>query len=171
MKIEVDRRGILRAEHRLEIPLPAGAVWWQMRNWRRFLTLDPLHREIVPLGEQRGCAEFRIPHRLLGLGPDRVGRMLCWEEGHGYAISDLSARGVGVGFPHICTYRVDPKGPRASVVLLGVKGKWTARFVPRWVVRLWVGWVLLATGARVMEEMTAHRAWLRRKAIAGSWRA
>lgn len=167
IECRIDRAWRARARSVLELPLPASVVWGQMRDLRRFLTLDPLHVRIEPVGKvgaRRGGwagQEILISHRLLGIGPDRRGRVLRWAEGSGYAISDLSRRGRRVGFPHVCTYRVDPAGPEACRVTIGVRGVWTARWIPRWAAGMWIRWVLRATDVRVRREMCALARWRR----------
>lgn len=170
MKIRVDPAWRLSAEHAIRVPMPAGAVWGQMRDLEWFLTRDPLHVRVTrtdPGDPARGWrgARLAISHRVLGLGPDRVGRVLRWREGESLVISDLSRRGVDRAFPHVCSYRVEPDGEGASRLVLGVRGKWTARWVPRTLVRAWVWWVLAQTGARLEREFGA----LARLRRAGAW--
>ena len=164
----IDRNWRVRARGVIDVPLPASAVWGQMRDVQRFLTLDPLHVRVTPAGERRpGRAgqELVISHRLLGIGPDRRGRVLRWREGRGYAVSDLSRRGNRRGFPHICAYEVEPAGPGRCRLTIAARGVWTARWLPRWAGRLWIWWVLVATDARVRRELRAYARW-RRQMIA-----
>lgn len=167
MPVRVDRRWRVAASDAIRIPLPASTVWGQMRDWRRFLTLDPLHRNVIvhpatrqPLHSPKGL-NLAIRHELLGFRVDRAARILTWDEGRGYAISDLSRRGPRRAFPHVCTYRVDPAGPGGATITIGVRGVWTARFVPRPLVRLWIAWVLGATRSRILREMHDLAAWRR----------
>lgn len=168
MRISIDDRWRVRAESSLEVPLSATAAWGQMRDWRRFLTIDPLHERLddVRPPQHSGPAgtTFLIRHRFMGIGPTRLGRMLSWNEGRGYAISDISSRGRRVGFPHVCTYGVEGAGEGRSRVVLGARGVWTARWWPRWMVRAWLGWVLLATEARVRAEFERVVVWRGRRA-------
>jgi hypothetical protein len=125
-----------------------------MRDVQRFLTDDPLHADVVfdslpdPHRSFVG-AKLTIRHRLLGIGPDRIGRILTWREGRGYAISDLSRRGVNRGFPHICAFDLAPRTDKSCTLTVSARGKWTATWVPRPLVRLWLWWVLKATEARL----------------------
>lgn len=107
-----------------------------MRNWRSFLECDPLHVRVERLSPAQPHADLLIRHRLLGFGPDRVGGMLMLAEGEGFAVSDLSRRGVRVGFPHVCTFHLSPLGSGASLITVGVRGRWTAPCVPRPLIRL-----------------------------------
>jgi hypothetical protein len=165
MRLIVDEHYRVNAACTLEVQLPAGAVWGQMRDVARFLSTDPLHARVLfpagppDLSKPRGTL-VRLQHRFLGVGPDRVGRILAWSEGRGYAVSDLSRRGNRVGFPHVCTYRVDPIGIGRSRITLGARGRWTATWLPRPLVRLWICWVFLATRHHVGRELDVLAAWL-----------
>lgn len=137
------------------LPLSAARMWARMRDVQRFLTDDPLHADVVfdslPAPHQSFIgAKLTIRHRLLGIGPDRIGRILTWREGRGYAISDLSRRGVDRAFPHICAFDLAPRGDNACQLTVSARGKWTATWVPRPLIRLWLWWVLKATGSRIL---------------------
>ncbi|MFM9956650.1 MAG: hypothetical protein ACKVZJ_01125 [Phycisphaerales bacterium] len=171
MKVCIDKRWGVRAEDVVEIGMPASAVWGQMKDFRRFLTLDPLHAEVVVTRDRPApqCAprspagaKLLIRHRFLGVEVDRVGRMLRWREGQGFAMSDLSRRGTRVGFPHVCVYAIEPDGPSRCRLRVAAVGRWTATSWPRWLVRLWMCWVLAGTRERVRREMHAVE-WARRR--------
>jgi hypothetical protein len=165
VRIGIDRHWRIDARSELAVPLPAAVVWGQMRDWRRFLTLDPLHAAVrvtragdaPPVG-----TEFELPHQLGPVTIRRRGRMLRWREGEGYVISDMSMRRGRVGFPHVCSYRVEEAGESECRVYFGARGVWTARWLPRWAVKCWIGWVLGATEARVKAEFAALIAWRER---------
>jgi hypothetical protein len=163
MRVSVDRSWRVRGESALELNLPAASIWGQMRDWRRFLLIDPFHEALSdvtpdPRSHSVRGTRFRIHHRFCFVGPKRAGRVLVWREGREIAISDLSMRGPLKGFPHICTYRVEPMGD-GSRLTLGVRGVWTARWIPRPVVVCWIGLVLLATHAKLNEELAAFMRW------------
>lgn len=169
MRLIVDRLYRVDASCSLEVELPASAVWGQIRDVARFLSIDPLHARVRPARRdevpRRGAGrehrqDLIIEHRLLGVGPDRVGRVLAWREGVGYAVSDLSRRGFDRGFPHVCTYRIDAVSPRRSRLTIGARGRWTATWLPRWMVKAWLAWVLGATARHVSVELAALAAWL-----------
>jgi len=166
MRLVIDPQFRVNASATLDLNLPAAAVWGQMRDVARFLSRDPLHVRVeFPNGppdmrRPRGAALI-LAHRLAAIGPDRVGRILTWREGIDYAVSDLSRRGNRVGFPHICTYRVDPIDAAHSRLTLGARGRWTATWVPRALIRLWIGWVLMATERRIRLKFDALAAWRR----------
>ncbi len=144
-----------------DLPLPAAAMWSHMRDVERFLTDDPLHAEVVfdslPAPQHSFVgAKLTIRHRLFGIGPDRIGRILTWREGRGYAVSDLSRRGVDRAFPHICAFDLAPRGDSACTLTVSARGKWTATWTPRPLVRLWLWWVLAATEARLRASLLAR---------------
>jgi hypothetical protein len=166
MQLTIDERWRVRCSHEIQLPLSDSVVWGQMRDLRRFLTLDPLHREIHwPEQNTRAIppvgSPILIEHRLLGIGPDRLGRLLFWREGRGYAVSDLSQRGVRVGFPHICAYEVESCGERASAIHISVRGRWTAAWMPRATVKLWLWWVMFSTGQHIGWYFRCLRLWRR----------
>jgi hypothetical protein len=167
MKLSLTHDGRIHAEQSFEVPLSATAVWGQMRDYRRFLSLDPLHVRVEVAGQGRTPPKgdrLIIAHRLFGIGPDRVGRVLRWNEGHGYAISDLSTGGPRTGFPHVCSYSVAPVAAERSRITLGARGRWTARWVPGWAVRMWLWWVLSETEAHIRAELARLRSWRQRSA-------
>lgn len=169
MSVRIGRDWHVHAEEVIEVPLSAGAVWGQMRDVCRFLSLDPLHAEVLLSVPRAGHHGVRTPkgfglvlkHRFLGLGVDRVGRVLKWDEGRGFAVSDLSRRGVRRGFPHVCAYRVEPLDGGRSRLHVSAIGRWTATWMPRWLVRGWMLWVVAGTRGRIEGEMRGL--WLARQ--------
>jgi hypothetical protein len=167
VRIIIDQSGRVSASATIDLPLPASTVWGQMRDFRRFITVDPLHRAVRtrtngPGGPSPVGTTLVIPHRVLGLGPDRVGRILRWTEGSGFVFSDLSRRGANRGFPHVCAYEVAAAAPGCSRLTVWARGRWTAALIPRWAARLWIAWVMRATEARLVAEFTALARWQRR---------
>lgn len=170
MQLIVDHRWRVNASHSFELPLPATTVWGQMRDIRRFITLDPLHKH-AHFGDRstksampRQGDALVLEHRLLGIGPDRVGRLLRWSEGSGYAISDLSRRGPRVGFPHVCMYEVQPLDEHKSQLTVAARGRWTATWLPRWMIRCWLWWILRSTALRIERELLCLALHLRKRA-------
>jgi hypothetical protein len=163
--ISINSRWRVHAVSRLPLPLPAGAVWGQMRDVRRFLTVDPLHVSVEFPGLSSALPEpgapLTIRHRLLGIGVTRVGRLLTWREGRGYAVSDLSRAGARRGFPHVCAFEVTPVGPAESILSTSARGVWTATWIPRPLVYLWLWWVLAATEVHVKRDMKRFTRWRR----------
>src|SRR5437868_5254284 len=101
MRIIVDQHWRVDAAADLSLPMQAATAWGQMRDWRRFMIIDPLHVRVRVLDERKGRQNLSpagltliIEHRFLGIGPNRIGRMLRWREGQGFAFSDLSQMGT-----------------------------------------------------------------------------
>lgn len=166
MHVRIDHRWRVHARHAFDLPMSAEAMWEQMRDFKRFITLDPLHTKVTIIDQRAGKpadsprgVEMLISHRLLGIGPDRRARMVYWREGRGFAFSDLSKRGVQVGFPHVCMYDLTAKGERTCTLAVSARGRWTARWVPKPLVKLWLAWVLLETQRCIeieLSRLTAH---------------
>ena len=159
--IHISRDSRVNARCEIDLPVPAHLFWPRMRDVEQFLTDDPLHAEVVfdtlPAPHQSFVgATVTIRHRLLGFGVDRVGRILTWREGRGYAISDLSRRGVDHGFPHICAFDLAPRTENTCTLTVSARGKWTATWVPRPLIRLWLWWVLKATEAQIAASIASH---------------
>lgn len=183
MTIVVDDRWRVDATACLDIPLAASTVWGQMRDVQHFLTVDPLHRRVriagaaLPTRRDAGVPEqpgapipigtpLVIEHRLFGIGVNRRSRLLRWREGRGFAVSDLSGRGDHAGFPHVCIYEVAPLGARSARLTIAARGRWTATWIPRWLVRLWLAWVMASTLRNIRVELGRFgRAMRRRRAV------
>ena len=175
MRIELDARWRVRASCEVELPLNARAMWNLMRDFAAFCRVDPLHRLVrfpVDPGDDEGTtrseaivpypprgANIVICHRLFGVGPDRIGRVLRWREGIGFAFSDLSQRGVRVGFPHVCSYDLTALRTDRCVLSIGACGVWTARRWPRWLVRWWLRYVLLETARMIRLHVNRDARW------------
>lgn len=166
MPISITPRGRVTASRSFIVPLTARQLWGQMRDVEHFIAIDPLHQDVSMnrqgLPTPRG-ASLTIPHRLLGLGPTRIGRILQWREGSGFAFSDLSRRGVRKGFPHVCSYWIEPLSNDSCQLTVNAVGRWTARWVPRPLARLWLWWVLAATESDITAHCLAYRRWLHRR--------
>ena len=125
----------------VELPVSAGVAWGQLRDLRLFAAQDFFHEAVrVEAGGVRRGAALEIDHRFGPFAVTRVGRILQWEENVGYSFSDLSRRGPRHGFPHVYRYRLWGAG-EGCVVEVMIGGLWTARAVPKWMVRLWLRWV------------------------------
>lgn len=154
MRVDVDRRWRVRLAADLDLPIDADAVWRSVSDFRRFACLDIFHRrlEADDLKPQAGTT-FSLEHGLLGLSLTRVGRVLHWHEGRSYAFSDLSRRDARKGFPHVYIYTLTPLKSGRCRFRLEVRGLWTARFLGRPLVRLWLGWILLKTATSIHNEL------------------
>jgi len=162
MRVCVDRSGRVLLEHRLEVPLSRDALWREISDLGRYARLDFFHRAVVldAVEPARGVA-LRLDHGWPGLGFSRVGRILRWDPGRGWAFSDLSRRDPLRGFPHVYQARMVPAGDGISYLELRITGRWTARWLPRPLVRLWLGWILskiVATaGVWLLRAVRAHQ--------------
>ena len=154
---EVSRNYRVHASASVSVPLAASTVWGQMRDFSWFTTLDPFHYRVRVIAPRyQPGAKLVIEHRFLGVGFQRVGRILKWTEGLGYAFSDLSANGVRHGFPHVYCYRIQAVDEQASCISVSVRGRWTATLLPRWFIKLWLRFVMAHAGARIRLAMWAH---------------
>ena len=177
MRIRCDSTGHVSASISIDLPLPAITVWGQMRDLPDFATLDPFHHRIELTRSDRRTLgmtgavspgiELRLHHRFGPFRLVRCGRILTWHEGQGYSFSDLSQRGVRVGFPHIYQYRVVPTGPQTSRLTVEVRGRWTARWIPVPLRRAWLWFVMVRMRAILrLHGLRMHRARQRRRATA-----
>jgi hypothetical protein len=74
---------------------------------------------------------------------------LEWREGRSYAFSDLSWRGPRRGFPHVYRYALCDAAPGRCRLRVEVNGLWTARRLPRPLVRLWLLWIHAKTALSI----------------------
>jgi hypothetical protein len=135
-------RGIaLRIE--LDVDRPPAAVWACVADFAHFVTIDPFHSRIVVLGpELKPGVELALEHRAFGIRFFRFGRLLKWREGRGYTFSDVSGvRGSRGFFPHVFVFAVEPGGHGSTRLSVTIRGRWTARHLPRWVGRWWFRFV------------------------------
>lgn len=151
---EVSSEYRVRVAVSIDVPLSASIVWGQMRDFAWFTTLDPFHAgvHVIEHSYHTG-ADIVIDHQFLGIRLQRVGRILKWTEGSGYCFSDLSKRGVRAGFPHVYRYEVQSVGDQASRINVSVRGRWTATISPRWLVNLWLRFVMSQVRARIRLAM------------------
>jgi hypothetical protein len=162
MRINVRSDGRVECRALLELPLPPGVVWGQLRDFRRFASHDYFHAGIdIEAGIPRRGAALRLTHRYLFVSIPRVGRILRWREWNAetasgeYAFSDVSLRGPRHGFPHVLSYRLRGSGVNHSQLQIIVRGRWTARWLARGVTRIWLWWVFAHVVARVRNDFAA----------------
>ena len=182
IRIDVNLRNRVDASASIDLHLSASVVWGQMRDIAHFLTIDPLHFRVrgdrkKNQGDKESANDRQhitsnpvgtglvIEHRFLGIGPDRRSRILRWKEGEGYAVSDLSRLGNQCGFPHVCVYEINTNSVTTSRLLVSVRGKWTATWMPRWATRLWLWWVLKSTATHITRHFELFELILRRRGI------
>ena len=137
----------------LDVHRAPQQVWADVSDLPRFGCIDPFHSRITVLGPKlRPGVDLALEHRAFGVTLMRFGRLLIWREGCGYAFSDVSARGPRHGFPHVFFVTVQPANlglANRTCIVIEVRGKWTARWVPGLVRRWWLRYVL-AEHARLL---------------------
>ena len=154
LQITVDKRGRVDLRAESELPMSAEAAWRWLRDFRRFACQDLFHRVVeLDMEEPQAGVAFRLKHQFAGIHVWRVGRILTWNEGCSYAFSDLSQRGPRAGFPHVYTHELQPIADDRCCLRLSVRGLWTATFVPRPLVRLWLAAVMLKTRASMRNAL------------------
>jgi hypothetical protein len=130
----------------LDFPCSAEELWLLVADLPRFLTLDPFHDRVTlqQLPAARGV-DLVLSHNAFGWRFLRFGKILAWNAGRGYTVSDLSARDPQVGFPHAFLIRIAPAEPNGSeprsTLTIRVRGRWNSPFIPPYFGRLWVTWV------------------------------
>ena len=152
MRVLVSQTGRVVCEARLTLPLTARRAWGQLRDFHRYAAHDHFHAGFSIEGDvPRAGARLTIEHRYGPFRLQRVGRIVRWREGDGYAFSDLSSRGPRHGFPHVMSLRVADT-PDGCIVVVRVTGRWTTP-TPRWMTRLWLAWVLLSITQRTRNNL------------------
>jgi hypothetical protein len=157
--IRASRDGRVTCRAAIPLALPAGSVWGQVRDFRRYASHDYFHRDVrVGGGVPRAGAPLRLTHCFACFRVERVGRILRWREGAGFAFSDLSRRGPRAGFPHVFALRIESAGDGRSTLHLSVRGRWTAGWVPLFARRIWLAWMFAYVVARTRNELRAYQA-------------
>jgi hypothetical protein len=172
-KVQCDFAGAATVCLRIEVvvPRPASEVWSVVSDFERFACVDPFHARVVVDGpEPRAGVGLSLQHRAFGITLWRSGRLLTWHEGRGYAFSDLSRRGIHAGFPHVFFVTVLPRQRRSddsrsesttiACVRIEVRGKWTARWVPRWLRHGWLRYVCLEHARLLRALFSRESTWL-----------
>jgi hypothetical protein len=147
----------VNAEIQLAVARSADEVWEIVGDLPRFLTIDPFHDRVTLMRDRPGVGvDLVLSHNAFGRRFLRFGRIVAWQEKIGYTLSDLSARGPRVGFPHVFTVRIEPldritEGASADVaadvaqpasqLTIRIRGRWTSRLIPVWVGRQWISLV------------------------------
>lgn len=157
-EVGLDRRGRVRAAYGADLPLSRRRAWRTLADFERIVCLDLFHRS-VDLGGRPPApgVDFDLPHRAVLFELPRRGRILRWDEGAGYAFSDLRESGRGF-FPHVFVLALED-GPSSTCarcrLRLEIRGLWTTAWIPRWAGRAWIGWHLQAMGARIRHAILA----------------
>jgi hypothetical protein len=123
------------------LPRPCAEVWPVVADLPRFLCIDPFHASAFVLGKFQPGTALLLEHRAFGFSVLRHGRLLRWHEGHGYAFTDLSARGPGRGFPHAFFVTVEPRDGTRACLRIRVRGRWTVRWLPLRLGQWWLRYV------------------------------
>ena len=142
----------VHAETSATIDASADEVWAVMQHFNRFIAADPYHTRITDAQGKRlntlpprGTA-LRIGHSIGFTWFDRLGTLIRLKPGQSFAFTDLSPRGANAGFPHVYKYQLTPISEAACELKLTVRGKWSARWLPRPVVKAWLWWVMAQAG-------------------------
>ena len=166
MRVAVGPTGVVRCVAEVPLPLTVGQAWGQLRDFRTYAATDRFHADPRVEGDRPWAgAGLTMLHRLGPFRLTRVGRVLRWRElPHdvpGFAFSDLSRRGVGVGFPHVLSMALRPASD-GCVLTIRVGGRWTSP-VPRPLARLWLAWIFAHVVRTTERRLLAHALWLRRR--------
>ena len=154
--VRIDRRGRVACTASVRIPARTSIAWAVLRDFRTFAAQDFFHRDVRVEGG-RACrgARLTIPHEFGPFRVTRVGRILRWEDGRGYSFSDLSRAGPRAAFPHVYVYELEPLADDRCRLDIAIRGRWTTRFLPRWLARLWLKWVFSHIARSVESAMLA----------------
>ncbi len=145
------RRSAVRLRLEVHVAEDADELWRRVSDLQSFLTIDPFHEKITLMRtEPAPGVHVVLWHNTFGRRSVRFGKILRWEEGRGYALSDLSQRGPHRDFPHVFFILVEPmnagaesvNGQVRSRLTIDVRGKWTSRWIPAAVGLCWMRWVM-----------------------------
>jgi len=148
-RIKFSTRWAVNAQTRVQLDASADEVWAVMQRFNRFIVADPYHTRITDTQGHRldtlpprGTA-LRIGHGIGFTWFSRVGTLVRVVPGKSIAFTDLSTRGRHLGFPHLYHYTLTPINEQMCELTLAVRGRWSARWMPRIAVRAWLAWVLI----------------------------
>lgn len=146
--VRLSSRWAVNAETSVELDASAAEVWQVMQQFSRFIAADPYHTRVTDTQGKRlhtlpprGTA-LRIGHGIGLTWFNRAGTLVRVVPNQCLAFTDLSQRGRAVGFPHVYKYQLTPINENACELKLVVCGRWSARWLPRPIVRAWLWWVL-----------------------------
>ena len=142
------------------LPTTRRQAWRTLRQFERVVCQDHFHQEVRLHGPRPAAGvTFDLPHALLGLRVERRGRILTWAEGRGYDFSDLSATDSQRVFPHVFKLRLEPAAagddPGTCRLTLEIRGRWTAGYLPAWLVDAWLRWNSWSMGVAVTRIVLA----------------
>ena len=169
MPVRIFPSGRVDCRTELLLPMTASAAWGQLRDFCRSASHDFFHSEIrIEGGLPRAGACLVLWHRFGPFTATRTGRILRWREfdpekmnsaptahAAGFSFSDLCASDPQAAFPHVLSYHL-LAGPGSTCrLIITVRGRWTARRVPRWAGRLWLAWVFHHVAGSVRNSLLA----------------
>lgn len=157
VSVQLSPEGRVRLAFQAELPVSVASAWDRLRDFERCACLDFFHRDVRLPGPPAPGMRFALPHQVLAVRLERLGEILRWREGRGWAFSDLSKRGPRHGFPHVFSVDLQPLGSGRCALSLRITGLWTARWWPRFVVRPWLRLNTVETGTALAREITAPR--------------
>lgn len=146
--VRLSSRWGVHAETTARIDAPADETWTVMQRFNRFIAADPYHTRVTDTQGNRLNAlpprgtRLRIGHGIGFTWFDRVGTLIRHKPGQCFAFTDLSPRGPNAGFPHVYKYTLTPISEQSCEIKLTVRGKWSARWLPRPIVYAWLWWVM-----------------------------
>jgi len=148
-RIRLSPRWAVHAETSVRLNASTDEAWAVMQRFNAFIAADPYHTRMTDAEGNRldtlpprGTA-LRIGHGIGFTWFERVGTLIRVKPGEAFAFTDLSARGRNTGFPHLYRYTLTPIDDRACELKLTVRGRWSARWMPRAIVLAWLGWVMV----------------------------
>lgn len=148
-QVQLSPRWAVDARTSVQLDASVDEVWAVMQRFDRFIAADPYHtRATDTQGHRldtlppRGTA-MHIGHGIGFTWFDRVGTLVRVVPDKAIAFTDRSKRGPNLGFPHLYHYTLTPLNEQTCELALAVRGRWSARWMPRSVVRAWLVWVLV----------------------------
>ena len=170
--IKLSTRWAVNAETSVVLDANTTEVWQVMELFSQFIAADPYHTNVTDAQGNclhaippRGTA-LRIGHGIGFTWFNRVGTLIRVVPQHSLAFTDLSPRGRAVGFPHVYRYQLTPINDRDCVLKLVVRGKWSARWLPRPLIKLWLWWVMTQANWSLRLHTAHEVAGLRKQANA-----
>jgi hypothetical protein len=135
----------VRADIQLTVARSAEELWEIVRDLPTFLTIDPFHESVTLMRDQPAVGvDVVLAHNAFGRRFFRFGRIVAWREKVRYTLSDLSARGPRVGFPHVFIVQIETLDGTVrdaapnSQLTIRIRGRWTSRWIPTWIGRWWI---------------------------------
>jgi hypothetical protein len=136
------RGSFIRMRFELNVPTELDDVWDEISNLSDFTCIDPFHTRVKVMSRQltKG-ADLALEHSAFGCRFFRFGRLLRFQSHCGYTFSDISRHGCRVGFPHVFMIDVESSDVASTILSVEVRGRWTARWVPVTLGKLWLKFV------------------------------